>query len=211
MNIYSSLFSLASLGIVVSTFAGAVLGLHLKNWVPGLGFRDGTRAAVYLTRYDAALEYHGLRRRERRARVDELRANLAEQAVDGGVAAALDRLGPPRALAAEVAGVRMAPSWMRGVIWLAGALTIGLLALAMSVSAFLGAIESLAVAGGTATWSTSFVTMTAQLGTGGRADSFAVELPLATLALLLVPFLVGARAWRLWTGRPQRRVVDARP
>lgn len=210
MNIDSSLFSLASLGILVSTFAGAVFGLHVKNWVPGLGFRDGMRAVVYLTRYEAALEYHGLRRRELRARVDELRANLAESAADGGVTAALDRLGLPRALAAEVAGVRMAPSWMRGVIWLAGASAIGLLALAMSVSAFLGAIESLAVAGSTVTWSTFFVTMTAMPGIGGRADSFGVELPFVTLALLLVPFLVGARVWRLWTGKRERKVVEAR-
>lgn len=209
MNIDSNLFSLASLGIVVSTFTGAVFGLHVKNWVPGLGLRDGMRAVVYLTRYDAALEYHGLRRRELRARVDELRANLAESAADGGVTAALDRLGPPRALAAEVAGVRMAPSWMRGVIWLAGALAIGLVALAMSVSAFLGAIGSLAVAGDTATWSTSFVTMTATAGTSGTADSFGVELPFVTFALLLLPFLVGARVWRLWTGRRERKAVGA--
>lgn len=44
-----------------------------------------TREVVYLTKYDAALEYHGLHRRELRARVDELTANLAESAADGGV------------------------------------------------------------------------------------------------------------------------------
>ena len=209
MNIDSNLFSLVSLAMVVPIFAGAAFGLHVKNWVPGLGLRDGMPAVVYLTRYEAALEYHGLRRREIRARVDELRANLAESAADGGVTAALDRLGPPRALAAEVADVRMAPSWMRGVIWLAGALVIGLVALAMSVSALLGAIESLAVADGTATWSTSFVTVTATAGAIGTADSFGVELPFITFALLLLPFLVGARVWRLWTGRRGRKAVGA--
>ncbi|MGA8209804.1 MAG: hypothetical protein WB441_02575 [Nocardioidaceae bacterium] len=52
---------------------------------------------MHLTKYAAELEYHGLRRRELRARVDELRANLAESAADGGVTAALVRLGHPRA------------------------------------------------------------------------------------------------------------------
>lgn len=68
MNIDATLFSLASLGILLSTFADAVLDLHVKNRVPGLGFRDSTRTMVDLTKYDAALEYHGLRRRELRAR-----------------------------------------------------------------------------------------------------------------------------------------------
>jgi hypothetical protein len=209
MNIDSSIFSLASLGILVATFAGAVFGLHVKNRVPGLGFHNSVRAVVYLTQYDAALEYHGLRRRELRARVNELRANLAEAAADGGVSAALARLGPPRVLAAEVAGVRMAPSWMRGVIWLAGALAIGLFSLAVSMSAFVGAFESLAVPGDTATWSSLFATMTATASPDGGVDSFQVELPVETFVLLLMLFLVGARVWRLWTGRRERKVVEA--
>ena len=209
MNIDSTLFTLGSLSILVATFAGAALGLSLKYRVPGLGFRDGVRAVVYLTQYDAALEYHGLHRRELRARVDELRANLAESAADGGTAAAIARLGPPRSLAAEVAGVRMAPSWLRGVCWLAGALVIGLFALGVSMSAFLGAVESLASPGETATWSSLFVTMTAKAGAGGVADSFGIELPFVTLATLVVPFLLGARVWRLWTGRPEPTVVEA--
>lgn len=70
-------------------------------------------------------------------------------------------------------------------------------------------MSSLAAPGDTATWSSSFVTMTAKAGTGGGVDSFGVELPFVTLALLLVSFLVGARVWRLWTGRRERKVVEA--
>jgi hypothetical protein len=209
MNLDSQLFGLASLGIVLSTFTGALIGLHVKNRVPGLGFRDGVRAAVYLTQYDAALEYHGLRRRELRARVDELRGNLAESAADGGLQAALARLGPPRALAAEVAGVRKAPSWLRGVLWVAGAVAIGLCTLGMGVSAFLGAMESLAAPGDTATWSGLLVAFEGTLGADGKASSFSVELPFASLGLLLVTFLVGARVWRLWIARRQPEAVSA--
>ena len=192
------LFGLGLLGILALTMAGGLLGLHLKNRVPGLGLLGGSRAVVYLTQYDAALEYHGLRSRERRARVDELRANLAESAADGGVAAAIHRLGPPRVLASEVAGARMVPSWSRGTLWLGAAVGVGALVLATSTSAFLAGVDSVA-SGGDATWSTLFVTMTASTAPSGPS-TFAVELQLAAFALLLIPFLLGARVWRLWTG-----------
>lgn len=200
MNI-DPIFSLASLGFFASAFAGGLLGLHLKNRVPGLGFRDSLRAVVYLTQYDAALEYHGLRRRELRARVNELRANLAESAADGGVAAAIHRLGPPRVLAAEVAGARMVPSWARGTLWLAAAMAVGVFALVMSASAFQSAVAP----GATATWSTFLLTMTATSVQSGP-PIFTVELPFVTLALLLLPFGLGARVWRLWTGKRAHQV-----
>lgn len=206
MSIDFNFFSLASPGIFLFIGAAAAFGLHVKNWVPGLGFLDGLRAVVYVTRYDTALEYHGLRRRELRARVDELRANLAESAANGGIARAIERLGPPRVLAAEVAGVRMAPSWLRGLFWLAGAAAVGLFALGMSASAFLGGVESVAPPGDSATWSTVFLTLTTTTGADGVSNSFGAEVPFGTVALLLVPFLVGARAWRLWTGRRERKV-----
>lgn len=176
-------------------FVGALLALYLKNRVPGLGLLAGLRAVVCVTQCDAALEYHGLRRCELRARVDELRANLAESAADSGVAAAMHRLGPPRVLAAEVAGSRMVPSWSRGAIWAGVAGAIGLLGLGMSLSAFLTAVEAAVEAGTTATWSALFVTMTATSVENGPPD-FTLDLPFATLALLLVPFAVGSRVWR---------------
>lgn len=189
---------------VVVVLVGAALGLHLKNRVPGFGFRDNLRAMAYVTQYDAALEYHGLRRRELRARVNELRANLAESSADGGAAAAIERLGPPRKLAAEVAGARLVPSWSRGALWLAAAIMIGLFTLVMSASAFTAGVDSLE-SGSSASWSPLLWTMTATGGQGGPA-SFELDLPFPTLLLLALPFLVGARAWRLWTGRRTRQV-----
>ncbi len=200
MSIDLTVFGLSGLAFFAIAFAGALLGLHLKNRVPGLGFRDGLRAVVYLTQYDAALEYQGLRRRELRSRVDELRADLAESAADGGVTAAINRFGPPRVLAAEVAGSRSVPSWSRGTLWLAAAIAVGGFGLVMSTVAFLAAVESAAAPGATATWSTFFITMDATSAQSGP-PSFTLELPLTTLGLLLVPFGVGARVWRLWTGR----------
>lgn len=201
MSIDATAFSLATLGFFASAFGGGLLGLYLKNRVAGIGFRGSLRAAAYLTQYDAALEYHGLRRRELRARVNELRADLAESAADGGVASAIRRLGPPRVLAAEVAGTRLVPSWLRGTLWLAVAMAVGVLTLAMSVSAFLSAVESGVTPGATATWSTYFLTMRATSVQGGP-PIFTLELPFVTLALLLLPFGLGARVWRLWTGKP---------
>lgn len=207
MNIDLTVFSLASLGFFAIVLTGGLIGLHLKNRVPGLGLRDGLRAVVYLTQYDAALEYHGLSRREVRARVDELRADIAESAHDGGMVAAIDRLGSPRVLAAEVAGARMVPSWARGTLWLAAAMTVGVFALLMSMSAFLSAVESAVAPGVTATWSNFFLTMTATPVQGGPA-SFTVELPFVTLLLLVVPFGLGARVWRLWS---RKRVHHVSP
>lgn len=197
-----TIFSVASLGTVGAVFAGAVLGLHLKNWVPGLGLRDSLRAVVYVTQYDIALEYHGLRRRENRARVDELRADLAESAVDGGALAAIGRLGPPRVLAAEVAGTRMVPSWSRGIYWLVVALVIGLVAFQLSASAFLSAVESGVPPGVTASWSSAFWTMSATSEQGGPS-SLAVDFRLVALTILVVPFGLGSRVWRLWSLRSE--------
>jgi hypothetical protein len=94
----------------------------------------------------------------------------------------------------------MVPSWARGTLWLAVAMAVGLFALAMSASAFLAAVESAAAPGTTATWSPFFLTLTATSLEGGP-PSFTVELPFLTLLLLLVPFGMGARVWRLWTGK----------
>ncbi len=207
MTIDPSVFGLAGLAIACSVIAGALIGLHVKNRVAGLDLRDNLRAMIYLTRFDAALEYHGLRRRELRARVDELRSNLAESAADGGVAAAIHRLGPPRVLAAEVAGSRMVPSWSRGTLWVAAAVAIGMFAFAMSMSAFLAAVDSAGAPGATATWSPFFLRMTGtSTSTGGGSATFTLELsPVWLLLLLLVPFALGSRVWRLWTGDRTRQ------
>ncbi len=209
MNLDLTVFNLAGVGILLVTLAGGLIGLLAKNRVPGLGFRDGVRAVVYLTRYDAALEYQGLGRRELRARVDELRANLVESAADAGGARAIQRLGPPRVLAAEVAGARMVPSWLRGTIWLAAAVAIGVFAVVLSTSAFLSALESAASTGATASWSTSFLTMSATSGQGGPS-TFTVGTSLLTPLVLLVPFGLGARVWRLWTGKRTPRASALR-
>ena len=200
MSIDLTVFGLSALGSIIVVLIGAVIGLHLKNRIPGLSFRDNLRAMVYLTQYDAALEYHGLRRRELRTRVDELRANLAESSADGGTAAAIRRLGPPRVLAAEVAGTRLVPSWSRGVLWLGFAIVIGVCMLVTSASAFSSVVDSALAPGDSATWSPFLWTMTATSVEDGPA-SFELEIPFTTVLLLTVPFLVGARAWRLATGR----------
>lgn len=192
MSLDLNALAVSTLVGIALAFTGGAIGMHLKNRLSGLGIGDNLHVMSYLTRYDAALEYHGLGGRERRANIYELKSNLAESAADGGVAAALDRLGPPRKLAAEVAGSRLVPSWSRGALWVAGAIMIGLFALVMSASAFSAALP----ADASATWSPFLWTMSGSSEAGGSA--FELQVPFTTPLLLLVPFLVGARVWRLW-------------
>jgi hypothetical protein len=199
LSLESPLVSVAALAILLLTLAGGLVGLHLKNRVPGFGFTDNLRAMAYLTRYDAALEYHGLGSRERRGRVNELRADLAESAAVHGLAPAFERLGPPRVLAAAVAGDRMVPSWIRGALWTAVAGLLALGVLLISSSAFLAGAES-APQGAPRPGPTPLLTMTASTDQDS-SDVFTLDLSVFAVAFLLVPFAIGARAWRLVTGR----------
>ena len=165
-----------------------IFGLTTRDLAVELGVAEETGTGAVL----AVL-------RERRAHIDELRANLAESASSGDVASAIERLGPPRTLAAAVAGSDLRPSWMRGGIWVAATIMIGLFALVMSSSAFSTALPTDA----SVTWSTLLWTMK---GTSaeGASSSFELDVPFTTVLLLLILFVLGARAWRLGTVRHGR-------
>ncbi len=194
--------SLSVLIIFVVVLLGGFAGLNLKNWLSGSGWPGGVRGTFYLTRYDAALEYYGVGSRERRARVNELRANLTESVAEVGLTTSLDRLGAPRALAAEVSERPFTPSWLRGVLWSGTAGLLGICALLLSTDAFVAGFESVAARGQSASWSTPLWTLQATAAGAGTSADFTLSLSLVSaLLLLLIPFLLGARVWRLWTAR----------
>lgn len=192
---------IAALLAFAAVFIPANLAVQLlKRRVPGLRGRQQLAAAGYLTRYSVALEYYGLRGREIRARVDELRADLAEAAQRGDAAAALARLGPPRSLAASMAGEQLRPSWLRGILWVSVVFAVGIAAHILALEAFLGGFEPLASPGASGAWSIPGLALEATMGEHGRASSIGFSMSGLLLALP-VAFLVGSRAWRLRTGR----------
>lgn len=200
MNLSLSI-TMSSLIIVAVTFAGGGLGLYLKNWLGGVGLFGGLRTAFYLTRYDAALEYYGIGARERRALVNELRANVHESSAEVGLPTSLGRLVTPRTLAAEVSEGRYAPSWLRGVVWMGVAGLLGVATIIVGADAFVTGFEAAADAGQSASW--SILGWTIEATSEGPATSASYELSgsLGSIALLLIPFLLGARVWRRWTVR----------
>ncbi|MEO7587532.1 MAG: hypothetical protein ABIS84_05835 [Arachnia sp.] len=194
-------FTVGRLAIMVVMFLSGAAGLTLKHWTSGFGLRGGMRTTFYLTRYDAALEFYGIASRERRERVSELRANLADSAREVGLARALAGLGPPQALAAETSAGRYAPSWLRGVVWTAAAGLIWGCAAVLSAVAFLDGFGSVASPGAFASWTAWGWTLTATAHETARHVSSELVLSLLWLPVLLIPFLVGARVWRVWTGQ----------
>lgn len=194
--------TLTPLVLFMLVAAGGIIGLVAKNRVAGSGWRQGLRTAFFLTRYDAALEYHGIGARERRGHVDELRANLTESAREVGMRKSLDRVGPPRLLAAQVAAGLSAPSWLRGGIWAVATGLVGVMALLLSSDAFFTGFQEVAAPGQSASWSALGWTVqaTADAGTGATSLEMSISL-LTPVLLILTPFLLGARAWRLWTSR----------
>lgn len=185
-------FLFAASVVFVVVFGSVVLW---KRRVPGLTGTLALQAAIYLQRYALALEYYGLRAREIRAQVDEVRADLV--ASDPAEAdALLERLGPPRTLAAGVAGHLLRPSWLRGTIWL-GVASAAMLGIAVLVTeAFLGGFEPLANPGDYVSWTGPGLEVDATMGSDGRVSSVGFG-GVALLVVPLIAFACGARAWRI--------------
>lgn len=194
MTISSSSFPFLIAFVVVFAVVASAVQLRRRS-VTGLTGRQSLRAAIHLQRYAIALEYYGLRPAEIRAHVDELRADLADAGPEGADGL-LERLGPPRTMAAGVAGHLLRPSWLRGCLWLAVALFGTLGAAVLATEAFLGGFEPLAAAGQMGSWGGAVLSVDATMGGDGHASTIGF----GGAALLVVPaaaFVVGSRAWRL--------------
>lgn len=189
----SSLAAALTFGVVF-----ALMFICVTLWrrrVPGLPFGSSLRAAVYLTRYAVALEYYGTRRAEITSQVEALRADLG--VVDAtDIDPTLQRLGPPRTLAAEVSSGTLRPSLLRGMVWFGVAVLVALATSILTTEAFLGGFEAVAQPGDEASWSGVGFDVEATMGSNGRASTvgFGASWPAVVPALA---FVVGARLWRL--------------
>lgn len=195
-------------GVIAFSLAFGAVYAAVTLWrrrIPGLDIGRSLRAALYLSRYAAALEYYGLRRREIIAHIDDLRADLT--AIDQpDLDATLNRLGPPRTLAAEMTSGLLRPSLLRGAIWFGVAVVFVLVMSLVTTDAFLSAFEALAGSGERATWSFVGLDIEATMGADGHASSIGFGGPLM-IFLPLVAFVLGARLWRL-ADRARHRSSD---
>jgi hypothetical protein len=164
-------------------------------------FADKVRREIYLSRLgDALTDYPGARGVRR-----ELRREVTATAQERGMRAALDDLGDPRVLAAGYLAEldHPVPRWSVGAIW--GALSVGALYL-LVLTFWIGTLNTLEATGAeTMTQPTLggewvFVHTPDEISVTGEFTWgwFAVY-----LVVFLVPFLLGARAWR-WRRSPRR-------
>jgi hypothetical protein len=189
----SSITALLTFGVV---FAAVFFCVTLwRRRVPSLPVGSSLRAAIYLTRYAVALEYYGLRRAEIKSHVEALRGDLG--AVDAtDIGATLQRLGPPRTLAADVTSGTLRPSFLRGAVWFGVAVLVALATSILTTEAFLGGFEAVAQPGDQASWSGVGFDVEATMGSNGHASTIAFG-GYGPLVLPVFAFILGARLWRL--------------
>lgn len=186
------------LWLVAALFVTVTVGLvagFLALRVPVGTLREQIRTARYAFDYDNALEWAGVGSKERRALLGDLRRNIADAAEDGGVSAAIERIGPARELARSVAIGRKLPRWPAGVV---AALTAGVLiqlTILIAFDAFTAAAEASAA---------GHVEASSSLMPGivfdYASDSIGVEFGVASWwvwALPLVAFVIWSRLWRV--------------
>jgi len=191
-----------SFGVILAVFAGLVLAALAVAVVrvsrlsmPGQSLGSRLRAYAYLERFGAALDFLGSGDRERRARVRELKANLADSAGASGMSAALRSLGSPRALAASLMEGRVRPTWARGLVAFALALPVTVFAHVVLLDVWVSAAE--AAGAGSAVGSSAMVPWaTFSYKRGGDFGISSVWL----LLLPVIAFLVWSRPWRVLAG-----------
>lgn len=192
------------IGAVGGMTAAAFAIFFFAFRAPGGSLADQVRSARYVADYESALEWLGVGWRERSAHVKELRVNLTEAARDGGMRAAIRRLGAAKDLARDVASSHVRPTWAIGV----GLMTITWLLLQLilvaTVDAFsagaVGVGEPGATASGMGILGTSFEVT---LGADGLQQSLRATSGWPFVAIPIAVFLVSSRFWRVRTRRRQ--------
>lgn len=172
------------------------LGILVRRYfllrIPAPSLADRRRSFVYLVRFSNGLLFRGIGDRERRSRVKELRANLAEAAAADGMAEAIDRLGSPRRLAASVVEGRMRPTWVNGIVAFGLAIEVAVLLHGIVLDAWVSAAE----AGGADTAVGTVSLLPGAHLSYERDGAFWITSPWLII-LPLVAFLVWSRPWRL--------------
>jgi hypothetical protein len=192
----------------VVLIGAALAAVILVYRAPVGGVRAQARTAWYVMRYDTALELVGVRKADRKARTDELRRSIADAAVDGGVGAALARLGDPKELAREENARRRAPAWGLGgaaALWVWLSYQFGVL---VGVDVLANAVGKLAISDASLTVSTLFlpgITYDVTTDHTGAVDAIGTEYHLVTFLIPVLVFLAVSRSWRALSARRTRR------
>ena len=162
--------------------------------------RDTLVRERYLLRFSWALQDHP----KDKQIVRELRTELTATAAEVGMRAAVADLGHPRVLADAYLNElgRPVPRWATGAVW--GALAVGAVAY-LAVAYGIGTLDTIGQMGG-GTLERVFLGATTTFTNDDGAVSVSSTLTWQVLvfyaAVFTVPFLLGARVWRVWAGSP---------
>jgi hypothetical protein len=193
------MFALATLAVLFFAYRARVRG-----------FVSQARSARYVVTYEDALQWLGVRYRERGRLTRELRANIADAAADASVPEVLTRMGSAKELARGVAARRRGPTWLIGGI--AAVIMIAvqeLVTILMNVS-FISAVKAGSVPNHMVTGTVlPGLTFGARLGDSGVVDSLSAHVSSWWLILSVLAFVLWSRPWRLLTARTARHASES--
>lgn len=201
-------FAIAILAVLLIVLLAVPAYLMLGYGVPGVTLADRWASARYVFDFDSHLEWLGVSSKQAKQHRAELRANIADAASEGGMAAALERLGSPRALALAVAHDARRPRWVRGGL-------VAMLAFVAIQWFYVGAADIAAESAGSAASGATEVTvdtallpgLTVEVATDSTGELDAVSLEQDARALI-APVLIGLLAAQPWRAR-RRATVKA--
>ena len=207
-SMWTAIVWLVSTAAVVASVILVILFFAFRARIPGLV--DQARSARYVATYDDALEWLGVRYRERERLTGELRANIAAAVADAPVCVVLERMGPARDLARGVAARRRGPTWIKGAAAAMVAFVAQVSATLLMQATFLSTIQKVAGPGESVSVSVPVgLLFEGTLGADGGVQAMAVTTAGWLVAIPLVAFVLWSRPWRLFTRRAAHGTADA--
>jgi len=194
--------------VIIALVTLAILFSSYRARVPG--FVSQVRSARYVVAYDDALQWLGVRYRERERLTGELRANIAAAAADAPVTEVLERMGSAKDLARGVAARRRGPTWMAGTAAALAAVVAQVAATILMQLTFLATVEKVADPYETVSVRAPLgLVFEGTLGDGGWVQAASSTSSPASLILPAVAFILFSRPWRLVTRRAARPVPSS--
>ena len=162
--------------------------------------RDTLVREQYLLRFSWAMQDFPKYKRV----VRELRTELDAAASEVGMRQAVADLGHPRVLADGYLGElgRAVPRWNTGAVW--GALAVGVVAYLAMAYGF-GTLDTIEQMGGGSVervFLGATTTFTSEGEVISVGSTFTWQVLVFYALVFTVPFLLGARVWRVWAGTP---------
>lgn len=193
--------------VIIALATLAILFLAYRARVPG--FVSQVRSARYVVTYEDALQWLGVRYRERDRLVGELRANIAAATADAPMREVLDRMGPAKELARGVAARRRGPTWFTGTVAAFVAVAVHMAATMLMQLTFLATVEEVASPGQSVSVHVPVgLLFEGTLGGSGTVQAFSLTASAAGVVFPVVAFILFSRPWRLFTARAARRAAE---